>query len=610
MPRKYVRVSSRGEWNEAAMKSAIAAVREKKMGLKKASKEFSVPKTTLGRRVRDKNKIATGSTKMLGPIRTVFSAAQEAELVTHILLMEDRFFGLTARDVRYIAFHAAERNNVDHKFNKMAGLAGKDWLLGFQRRHPELAIRTPEPASAAQARCFNQANTNKFFDILSSVQAQNSFPPHRIFNVDETGITTVQTKPTRILALRGKKQVGTLSSAERGVLATAVCCMSAGGQFVPPFFIFPRVRMKQELKDGAPPATGFACHPSGWMQLSIFTKWFLHFLAHTKPSVDDPALLIMDGHMIHIKNLDVINLARDNYVTIVILPPHCSHRMQPLDVSFMKPLNAYYVRAIETFLRNNPGRQVTIYKLSALFGEAYLQAAVPNTAINGFKKTGICPLNKHVFGEADFLPAHPTDIPLNGEQEEEDPDDPVAPPIMTTENEPELEVADEPEHPSAVPEPVAPNVTRNLFRPASSPQEIIPLSKVATTTQKKRPRSQGRALFMTASPYKKELTLAKKCKERETRRKPESLASKYRSNKSMIKHKTTQQAKAGPSWVHESDSENEGDSTVCLYCSDTFGNSLRGEGWVCCAICKRWAHEQCAEMQDDEEEVFVNELYQ
>ncbi|XP_042204018.1 MFS-type transporter clz9-like [Homarus americanus] len=376
MPRKYVRISNRGGWNTEAMQNAISAVKEKKMGVKAASKEFNVPKTTLRRRVKEKNKIATGSTKMLGPLTTVFSNEQEEELVAHILSMEDRFFGLTTRDVRYIAFQAEERNNLDHKFNKTVGLAGKDWLLGFLRRHPQLSIRTPEPTSAARARCFNQTNVDKFFDILSLVQEGHFFPPHRIFNVDETGITTVQTKPTKILGQRGKKQIGSLTSAERGVLATAVCCMSAGGQFVP---IFPRVRMKQELKDGAPPGTGFACHPSGWMQLPIFTEWFQHFIAHTKPSVNDPVLLIMDGHMTHIKNLDVINLARDNYVTIVVLPPHCSHRMQPLDVSFMKPLNAYYVGAIETFLRNNPGRLVTIYKISALFGEAYLHAAVPNS---------------------------------------------------------------------------------------------------------------------------------------------------------------------------------------------------------------------------------------
>lgn len=278
-------------------------------------------------------------------------------------------------------------------------------------------------------------------------------------------------------------------------------------------------------------------------------------------------------------------------------------KMEPMGFR-LTPHPKHFTNPIETFLRNNPGRQVTIHKLSALFGEAYLQATVPNTTINGFKKTGICPLNKHVFGEADFLPAHPTDIPLNAEQEEEDPDNPVAPPIMATVNEPELEVADEPEHPSAVPEPVTPNVTRNLFRPGSSPQDIMPLPKVASTTRAKRSRPQGRALIMTASPYKNELeaetqqknekehTLAKKRKEREAKKKPATVASNKRPNKSMIKQRTTQQAKAGPSWAHESDSESEeGDSTVCLYCNDTFGNSVRGEGWICCDICKGWAHE-------------------
>ena len=57
-------VSSRWEWDEAAMKRAIATVRDKKMGLKKASNEYNVPKTTLGHRVRNKNKIATGSIKV------------------------------------------------------------------------------------------------------------------------------------------------------------------------------------------------------------------------------------------------------------------------------------------------------------------------------------------------------------------------------------------------------------------------------------------------------------------------------------------------------------------------------------------------------------------
>jgi hypothetical protein len=76
-----------------------------------------------------------------------------------------------------------------------------------------------------------------------------------VFNVDETGVTTVPGKPTRIVALKGRKQVGRLTSAERGQLCTVELCFSASGQYIPPLIIFPRVRMKEELMDGMPPGS-------------------------------------------------------------------------------------------------------------------------------------------------------------------------------------------------------------------------------------------------------------------------------------------------------------------------------------------------------------------
>lgn len=92
-----------------------------------------------------------------------------------------------------------------------------------------------------KARFFNQTSVGKFFEILSSLRNGYYFSPHGIFNVDEIGITTMQTKPTRIIGLRGKKQVGTLTPGKRRILATAVCCMYASGQFGLPFLIFPKV---------------------------------------------------------------------------------------------------------------------------------------------------------------------------------------------------------------------------------------------------------------------------------------------------------------------------------------------------------------------------------
>ena len=133
------------------------------------------------------------------------------------------------------------------------------------RRHPQLSLRTPEATSAARARGFNRISVNAFYNLLEQLMHRNRYGPGQIYNVDETGISTVQGQSSRIVGRRGKKQVGCLTSAERGVLVTAVICMNAMGNYIPSMLIFPRVRWKAELIDGAPPGTIHACHPSGRM---------------------------------------------------------------------------------------------------------------------------------------------------------------------------------------------------------------------------------------------------------------------------------------------------------------------------------------------------------
>lgn len=55
--------------------------------------------------------------------------------------------------------------------------------------------------------------------------------------MDETGVTTVQ-KPNKVVARKGLKQVGAITSAERGTLVTLAAAVSGGGNSVPPFFVF------------------------------------------------------------------------------------------------------------------------------------------------------------------------------------------------------------------------------------------------------------------------------------------------------------------------------------------------------------------------------------
>ncbi|KAK9681309.1 DDE superfamily endonuclease [Popillia japonica] len=148
-----------------------------------------------------------------------------------------------------------------------------------------------------------------------------------------------------------------------GLTAIDLRRLAFQGVFVPPMVIFCRKRMKAELMDGAPPGTIFGCNDSGWMKLDLFEQWFDHFLTFTKPTKEEPVLLILDGHLTHTKNLNVVIKAKENNVLILCLPPHTTHKLQPLDVGVMYPLSTYMDQSLEKWMNNNPG-QHPIQKLS------------------------------------------------------------------------------------------------------------------------------------------------------------------------------------------------------------------------------------------------------
>jgi hypothetical protein len=162
------------------------------------------------------------------------------------------------------------------------------------------------------------------------------------------------------------------------------------------------MRMKDELMRGAPPGTQFTCSLNGWITSEIFVKWLDHLISSAEPTADKK-VLILDGHATHTKNFDAINLARQNGVIMFSLPAHTPHRLQPLDVSFFKPLSTYFSQASGKWMRSNPQCSITQFTISELLCEAYGKSATVGNAIAGFAKTGIFPLNQYVFEDCDFF---------------------------------------------------------------------------------------------------------------------------------------------------------------------------------------------------------------
>nr|CAI5869873.1 unnamed protein product [Callosobruchus analis] len=169
------------------------------MGTLKAAKTFGVPRSTVQRLAKMNNLSVDQTVEIELGRGTVLDLELEEALVSYILEMEAKFYGLTRKDVQRVAFSLAERNGIEHPFGSTQ-IAGRGWLDLFLQRHRKtLSIRKPTGTSFARARGFNKENVNTFFTLLQEVYERHDYPANRIFNVDETGLTVVQNKVVEVV---------------------------------------------------------------------------------------------------------------------------------------------------------------------------------------------------------------------------------------------------------------------------------------------------------------------------------------------------------------------------------------------------------------------------
>lgn len=322
-------------------------------------------------------------------------------------------YGQTTRNTRELAFEMATLNHIEippswHE-KKAAGI---DWMQGFFKRNGTLSIRQPENCSLSRMTSFTRPNVDAFFNNLEMVLARfsNGIDSSRIFNLDETSTSTVPSKSVKIVAQKGMKTVSNAASAERGILVTTTCFVSASGNTIPPAMVFPRVKFRDHMLINAIPGTLGLASSSGWMSADLFPQVMHHFVKYTLSSRENPTILIMDNHSSHI-SIEAINIAKTNGVTIVTLPPHCSNKLQPLDITCFAPFKKFYASAIDTWMKTNPGKTFSIYEVAGCVRFAHQKALTPENITKGFERSGIFPFNREVFSEEDFLCNFVTDRP-------------------------------------------------------------------------------------------------------------------------------------------------------------------------------------------------------
>ena len=75
------------------------------------------------------------------------------------------------------------------------------------------------------------------------------------------------------------------------------------------------------------------------------------------------------------------------------LPPHSSHKTQPLDKGCFGPLKKFWKQKCYDYLTRNPGKIVTHFTFSQLFSRAWFKGMSQTNIMSGFSTTSIYPLN-------------------------------------------------------------------------------------------------------------------------------------------------------------------------------------------------------------------------
>ena len=279
------------------------------------------------------------------------------------------------------------------------------WYSDFMARWPEVKVLKPRGLELQRAKATTLDCVTNYYNELNHILTKYDLhdKPERIYNVDEKGLSTSHKAPGVVAAVGTKPSAITSSSR---VLVTVLGCGNALGYQVPPYFVFPGARMRQELMEDKTPGADGDVSDSGWSNTDIFRGYVENHLLKYLPerNAKNPVLLLYDGHKSHV-NLGIIEWAKQEHVVLFVLPAHTSHVLQPLDVGCFGPFERIFNSMSHKFMHENCGQSITRYNICSIGCQAYVKALSPDNLQSSFRRSGIYPFDPNAVHPSHFKPA-------------------------------------------------------------------------------------------------------------------------------------------------------------------------------------------------------------
>ncbi|CAG4972554.1 unnamed protein product [Parnassius apollo] len=326
----------------------------------------------------------------------------ETKLASGLRRMEKWGWGLSKSEVIDIVSEFIKRNKIKTPF--INDIPGNDWFLSFRKRH-KLSIKKPQPIEYLRKRMTDPFVIHEYFTLLgSTLEKLNLNDPHRIWNLDETSVCLDPTKTKVVGAVGAPCTRTTAGSAKENI--TVLTTVNAVGIKLNPLIVFKGSyvydQWMADQNEEYDFEVAYASSKRGWMETEIFYNYMVKVII---PSLGEekPVLLIYDGHSTHVDER-VVALAVENNITILKLPAHTSHLLQPLDLAVFKSFKSIWDKKLVEWQRQNVGFKIRKKEFAEMFAQAWSQTT-PKVIQNGFMKGGIYPFDPNVIPKEKYDPA-------------------------------------------------------------------------------------------------------------------------------------------------------------------------------------------------------------
>lgn len=241
-----------------------------------------------------------------------------------------------------------------------------------------------------------------FFDSLKVLDDKYHHNPLLKFNADETKLDVSDVRNPKLYVSNEIRKIAVPSNSSVGEQFTLMVCVNIRG-IIPKTLLITKLLTLPELPSDFTDHFVLTHQESGWMNGKVLHDWLTQIFIPTvynyrkkyKLPESERALLFLDSHSTR-QDASIKTLLNDHFIDLVILPPHSTTILQPLDILVFGAFKKEFSSDFQELMNYLDGNDVSLNKRTAILKLAHdtlLSTCTIRNCRKGFIRSGLEPIN-------------------------------------------------------------------------------------------------------------------------------------------------------------------------------------------------------------------------